>query len=232
VGIFGERKKYADRGFGEYYELNTRGMIATTLTVLAIGAGLFAEKGLDILGDRGHKIQADIAEAKAQEQYKNAFKKASPAGKFVLQYLTTTEVRTPKYEGNWGLLSFIGNKSEEDYLVSINDGCLSSTAYDIAGGSIRGSFSGLFSSGSVEGDMPTAAAFAYVDSKHPDRLTVKSGHDNSVDLRFLGASDDSTALYPADGQTRDVLYATNKCEDGLIGIRGAYYGETSSDYLR
>jgi hypothetical protein len=197
------------------------------LAAVAIGAGLFAEKGLDILGDKGSKIPEEQAQSTALAQYQDTFSQASPAGKFALQYLQTTEVKTPKYEGNWGILSLFAS---DNYFISIDNGCLKKTAYDIAGGSMEGSFDGLFSSGKVKGDVPTAAAYAYVDSKSPDRMVVESGHDQSLALHFSGA-EDSERLQPADEQTQNVL-ATYGCEESMIGTRDAIHGDSSSNYLR
>ena len=228
MGIFGETKKYGN-GYEEY-SLNGRGYAASILATLAIGAGLFAEKGLDILGDRGRLIPENEAVSKAVDKYQELYQDASPAAKFVLQYLRPTDDRTPRYEGNSGILSFLGGRGDADYLVTINKGCLKKTAYDIAGGSIEGSFSGLFSSGSVNGDVPTAAAYAYVDGKNPDQMVVKSGHDESLDLHFSGVQNGSK-LVPSDKQTEDVL-STYGCEEDSVWIADAFYGDSSSDYIK
>jgi hypothetical protein len=149
----------------------------------------------------------------------------------VLQYLRSTTVLTPEYVHDTGLISAIETDfGASRYQIQINNGCLEKTAYDIAGGSLSGSWSGLFSGGSFSGNVPTAAAYAYVNSEHPNDLTIESGHSNSINLHFTGA-DEGQELIPADQQTRNVL-DTYGCRTGVAGLsRIDAQGMTSSPYI-
>lgn len=190
--------------------------------------GVFGERALDVLGDKGKKISKSEAEKAALVKYQRAYEAASPAGKFVLQYVETTKVAmSTRGSDDWGILDALDNES--NWQVKVNNGCLKRTAYDIAGGQIKGEFSGVFSSGYVEGDVPTAAAYAIVDEDNTNELVVQSGHSNSADLRFSGVNGTSP-LKPADEQTRRVL-DTYGCNDGQIQAE-IYYRAESSAYIK
>src|SRR5690606_317437 len=110
--------------------------------------------------------------------YENTYRNSSPAGKFMLQYLRATEIDIKKSDD---MLFFIHNgPSSTWHQFFFNNGCLQNTAYDIAGGALNleAESSGFFSSSSAgaEGNIPTAAAFALIDSKNPDDLIIESGH--------------------------------------------------------
>lgn len=191
----------------------------------------------EAVGSKGHKISAEEATEKALKRYDEAFHRASPAGKFVLQYIQTTEVTQTKYEGNHGLIAAFHEGADghmgNDYVyaVKINNACLQNTAYDIAGGTVKGPLNGLFSSGGVDGRVPTAAAYAEVNPDNPDELIVQSGHDNSKDLHFSGLTE-GNALVSADDQTKNAL-ATYGCETGVMKVTSpnTIYDQ-SSPYIR
>jgi hypothetical protein len=202
----------------------------------AVGLGAFALFSPDYInvesifpGSLGDKVSQDKAITEAKQSYLRAFHKASPAGKFVMQYLTPGQLRVKEYQHNTGIISGLWHKDDSDYMVTINNACLDKTAYDVAGGSIKGSYSGIFSSGVISGDVPTAAAYAYQDSNNPDVLLVRSGHTDSKDLHFTGLLN-GDQLVPADQQTQNVL-STYGCEVGVQEVRQAAIGEQTSDYL-
>jgi hypothetical protein len=207
--------------------------------VLKVGAvclGAFALFSPDYInvesiapGSLGDKVPQDKAVAEAKQTYLRAFHKASPAGKFVMQYLTPGQIRIKGYQHNTGIISGLWHKDDSDYMVTINNACLDKTAYDVAGGSIKGSYRGIFSSGVVSGDVPTAAAYAYQDSDNPDELLIRSGHTDSKDLHFTGLINGGQ-LVPEDQQTKDVL-STYGCAVGVREAREAAFGERTSDYL-
>jgi hypothetical protein len=191
-----------------------------------IGAGL-AAGGL-ALGLSGCTTTATYsykhARLDALRAYKDAWRRASPAGRFVLQYIEPTVVQE-RYKD----ISL--EDGDKNYEITINNGCLGNTAYDIAGGSIKGYFRGLFSSGEINGRVPTAAANAYVSSDNPDVITIESGHASSHDLRFSGVDGDGP-LQPMDQQTRDVL-ATNGCEIGVVNREIVQrYGQRNSPWVK
>lgn len=193
------------------------GKVVFSIAGIAALYGVFSDKYLDVLGDRNtakaipEDVRREEASVVADQQYKRTFQSASPAGKFALQYLTTTNVvrsvRNSEPNNGSGPLGFLTGTvlNDTDYIqVSFGDGCLNKTAYDINGGDITGLIRGAFVSGEIQGDIPTAAANPYVDSNTPDVLTIQSGHANSRDLRFKGVIEGS-GLTPADQQTEDVL---------------------------
>jgi hypothetical protein len=203
-------------------------------TLGAIGIVGFLGKGC--VGTKGQEISIEQASTEAQIEYDEIFENSSASGKFLLQYIEPTKINVVKYKDNGGLIAFFHEGSEghggDDYVynVSVNNGCLKSTAYDIAGGTIEGEFHGLFSSGEVNGNVPTAAAYAYVDKKDPDKLLVQSGHSNSKDLNFTGLLD-GEALIPADSQTESVL-ETYGCETGISKVvEGSTIGLESSPWV-
>lgn len=175
----------------------------------ALGAISAAALALGASGCSTTKVSYNDAKHKADERFEKTFKQASPAGKFLIQYLRVTKVAEVRYEGwdNAGMPA----KTEFRY----GKACLEGTAYDIAGGSVSASAvtSGLFSTSRVteEGNVPTAAAYAQVDSDHPDVMLVRSGHTNSADLYFNNVHGDGR-LEPADKTTKDILL-TYGCEN-------------------
>jgi hypothetical protein len=157
----------------------------------------------------------ETAQNEAVARYNKIFENSSPAGKFMLQYLRTTEIDIKKSD-DMLLFIHVGPTSTWRQFF-FNNGCLQNTAYDIAGGALNLSAesSGLFSSSSAhaEGNIPTAAAFALIDSKNPDDLIIESGHSDSVSLRFSGLEGDQP-LIPANAQTENVL-ETYGCNTGI-----------------
>ena len=125
----------------------------------------------------------------ALTKYKHGLKKISPAGKFAMQYLSSwnadvVKTKESDYEGeNWEVKDF--------YRFQINNACLRGTAYNIAGGDfkVRAEAGSLFSHAEAEaqGELPAAAANAYVDSERSDILIIESGHANSRNLHFRNA---------------------------------------------
>lgn len=212
----------------------------------ALGFGLayigLADSRLDMLGDVSRsedvsvEAQNDEALRTAAPKYDQVYADASPAGKYALQFLTTTDVVTTvrRIEPNngSGLLGLVSGDPDDKIKVNtrFGDNCLANTAYDINGGNIEGLITGLFVSGSIEGEIPTAAANAYVASDSPDTLTIQSGHANSRDLSFRGLSNGSY-LVPADQQTQDVLQ-TYGCELERAPIQEpAEWGARSSSWI-
>lgn len=157
----------------------------------------------------------EVAKEQAVERYDNTFKNSSPAGKFMLQYLRTTEIDIKKSDD---MILFIHNGPTSTWhQFFFNNGCLQNTAYDTAGGAlnITAEADGLFSSATAraDGNIPTAAAYALIDPKNPDDLIVESGHTDSVNLRFSGL-ESGQPLTPANAQTRNVL-DTYGCNTGV-----------------
>lgn len=199
-------------------------------TILCLSAGvsligIFSESHLDALGDRNTAKAIPEAEVNAEalsrvgRYYDEAFKNASPAGKFALQYLTSTsistEVRDTEPNNGKSLLGALTGTIMGDtahIVVTRGDACLSQTAWDINGGNISGIINGIFTHGEIEGDIPTAAASAKIDETNADVLIVQSGNSNSWDLRFSGLTEGG-ALIPADEQTEQVLF-THGCDPG------------------
>lgn len=184
-------------------------------------------------GNPGKKISVSEARQSALFHYDKTFQLASPAGKFVLQYLRSSNVVIDKYQGAQDGL-FSKDHTDNVYDFHVNNGCLENTAYDIAGGAVKGSVSGFLVSGSVNGNIPTAAAFAEINPQNPDQLIVKSGHTNSVDLHFNGLKQGQT-LAPSDNQTSNVLN-TYGCETGVISMEHFTAGDSnipdSSDWIK
>lgn len=211
--------------------LTRLGRLTACVSLAVAGYFGFSNKYMDIEGDAPKKLPVAPAQVVAQNRYNQTFQAAPPAGKFALQYLTSTDVAE---RGNTDGNSFAGEagSSREDYQFHFNNGCLANTAYDIDGGKTEGTITGLFTRGEVHGDVPTAAANAYTDSDNPDELVVESGHAGSKVLRFTGV-ENGTELQPADQQTEDVL-ETYGCKTGLtsyskVGQDG--YGSNSSPWV-
>ncbi len=149
------------------------------------------------------------AKAYAMKDYKLTWDSAqSPVDRFVLQYIVEAKVDILQED------SVDGKRDNNAYHgFTFGNACLQNSSYDIAGGRIKGRFSGgLFGGGGyVNGRVPSAAATAYVDSRDPDVLTIQSGHANSRDLHFSGAQGDKGYLDPMDQQTKSVLETTYGC---------------------
>lgn len=202
--------------------------LCITGTVVA-GYGVFSEKYLDALGDSGDFIPPDVATAKAVAKYKRTFKAASPAGKFALQYLTPTTVVEGDHKNNgWGPIDWFSKEGK--YGITINDGCLSGTAYDIGGGTIRLATSNIVSSAHASARIPTAA-YAFVSPGNPDELVVKSGNSESIDLHFRGVQN-GTELVPIDSQTFNIVSETNNCQIGPNGYNMGASSYDQSDYIK
>lgn len=155
------------------------------------------------------------ARAIAVNKFERTYDGASPAGKYMLQFLRTTQIDI--LDANNGSLGS-GNGGTQDYnQFFFGSDCLQNTAYDTAGGEInvQASASGFLdsSSASANGNIPTAAAYADIDPKNPNELIIESGHTNSVNLTFTGVEGDAP-LQPANTQTKNVL-ATYGCEPGI-----------------
>lgn len=156
-----------------------------------------------------------VAEKEAVARYDNTFRNSSPAGKYMLQYLRTTEIDIKKSDD---MILFIHDGPTSTWhKFFFNNGCLQNTAYDTAGGALnlKAEADGFFSSATAEahGDIPTAAAYALVNPKNHDELIVESGHTDSVNLRFSGL-ESGHPLQPANAQTRNVL-ETYGCKTGI-----------------
>lgn len=206
--------------------------VGLSIGALAVGGGLLE-------GCAGGKPDMSVSQAKplAFAKYDDAFHRASPAAKFVLQYLRTTTVDVNVGEYSDGDVIGTSDSYEHAYQFTLGDTCLANSAYNISGGSIRASAdaSGFFTvaSADVDAHIPAAAAYAYVASTKPDELVITSGHSDSRDLRFEGVTH-GDALVPTDQQTRDIL-STYGCVDvGGYSYDGvvdpAYY--PSSNYIR
>ena len=183
---------------------------ATARVLLGISA---LAGGGAVLEGCGSSNSLTQAEQQATQKYDQAYSGASPAGKFALQYLDRTEVTIHKDSG-----SAIESDSGHEWQITVNNGCLGGSAYNVDGGSITASANadGLFSSSSasVNAQSPAAAAYAYVNSTSPDVLTVHSGHVDSVDLHFTGVKS-SSPLVPEDQPTLNVL-DTYGCKLGVV----------------
>lgn len=230
-----DRWKEFDEGDGHYkYTQRSRfNSLGRSLAVGALALGAlylaFADSKMDMLGDRNAPaLSADKAKAEAVARYQRTFEAAPPTGKFALQYLTPTDAVVRLRKGGNGPLGLAteGDKAQ----FTFNNGCLNKTAYDINGGDIEGMISGVFTSGYISGEVPTAAANAYVDSDNPNTLVITSGHANSRDLRFSGLTEGSE-LEPLDQLTEDVL-KTYGCSTGLQGEPTVGNLGTDSSWLK
>lgn len=165
------------------------------------------------------------AKRDAIAKYDEAFQNASPAGKFTLQYLRVTKVQERHKD-------VAMTSSDRNYEITINNGCLFNSAYDIAGGKISGSFEGAFSSGSIKGNSPTAAANAVWSRDNPDVLIIQPGRSGSKDLHFTGVTGESSQLMAADQYTEDIL-DTYGCRTGVTGHSSVIrVGKHSSPWIK
>lgn len=177
-------------------------------------AALAAIGGAGILASGCGEETHTLPEAKkiAANKYKAAWNHASPAGKFLIQYLRVGYADVSKHRTDDGYI-------DSTYTFAFNDGCLGGTSYDIAGGKfdVSASAGGFLSHAEVhaEGTIPAAAANAYVSDKKPDVLSVESGHDNSRNLTFSGVEGNGE-LVPVGQQTKNVLN-TWGCQIGPKG---------------
>jgi hypothetical protein len=182
------------------------------LTKVGLAMGALAASGC------GTTVSFEKAQSKATGRYNRAFYHASPAGRYLIQYLRVTKIAELQHSGmdDGG----VANKYEFD----LGDGCLQGTAYDISGGSVtaQAEAGGLFSSSSAraEASVPTASAYAQLDREDPGKLLVRSGHANSVDLHFTNAEGPGR-MVPADPATKNIL-KTYGCENQL-NIKHTYW---------
>lgn len=193
-----------------------------------IGAVLFAGLGVSGCGEVGIRDK-DRAEDYAMAMYNKTYDSASPTGKFMLQYLRSTQIDVQDKDGD--------NGDNEFHRFTINNGCLKTSSYNISGGVIKASVHATNflneSSVSIEAELPAASAFAHVDSDTPDKMTVKSGHSKSLDLRFTNVTGPGP-LEPADKQTIDITEHTYGCERGFnvdYQHMSGYVGRSTSPYI-
>ncbi len=175
--------------------------IASGLAVFAIGAGLFHEKGLglDPLGEPRKTVSEKEAAQRALDDYRTAFRKANPYGKFALQYTEVTDVAIDYREGGSGrgILGFTSSFDTDttyDNLVEIYNNCLDQTPYD------RG------------------AAIVRNLQDNPDQLTVNPpDHSNKESLTFKGVITEDR-LIPADNRTEEVVetYGCDPVEENIF----------------
>jgi hypothetical protein len=144
------------------------------------------------------------------------FKVATPAGKFIIQYLHKTNLFVDQYPTAHGIF----NADVQTWDTVINNGCLFNTAYDIEGGRLNVTAEGLFSYVNASGNNPAAAAFAEIDRKNPNDPIVESGHTNSVSLLFSGL-ESGHELVPANEQTINIL-TTYGCKVGVQSTSTGY----------
>jgi hypothetical protein len=195
------------------------GYAATGIAALIIAYFGFGEPKLRApapLGVATSPVDATTASKKGLEQYSKAYSSLSPAEKFTFQYASSVDVRVDATSGGTGLVGAL-TEGAEDYRVTINNGCLDRSAYDIDGGQITGIINGLFVRGEVEGDVPTAGAFAQIEEGEPDTLTIASGNAEGVDLTFTGAAGDGP-LTPANDATQRIL-ETYGCSVGITNTQ-------------
>lgn len=196
-------------------------------------AALAAIGGVSLLAagcGGGDGMPKQEAEKYATKDYELTWKKAtSPVDKYLMQYVAVTQIDILDKNG--------GDSHPNENLYHrfvYGNGCLQNTAYDIAGGRIQGSFSGLLVSGSIHGRMPSAAANAYVNSDKPNVLVIESGHANSRDLYFSGVDDGSDHLTPLGQQTKDELktYGCVPAGHPEYSLVSSWTGRTSDFIVR
>ncbi len=194
---------------------------AKNLTRVGLSAGALALSGL-LTGCMTLAHPPDQARQDAESEYQNTWQQASPAGKYILQYLLATKIEEPYTE-------VLGGK-DQNYSFLFNNGCLQNTAYNIAGDATKSYSSGVFSLASAPGSVPTAAAKARQANTNLDMLIVRSSHAGSPELHFEGI-DGPGPLKPVDLQTQNVLQASN-CQVGFMdaGIVDRQ-GDKSSAYV-
>ena len=177
-------------------------------TLAAIG-------GLSLLASACGTETHTVNEARqtAEAKYRQAWDHATPAGKFVLQYLRVSYADVVKERDDDS-----SHNIDSVYQFAFNDGCLGGSSYDIIGGefSADASAGGFLSSASVhvQGKIPAAAAYPYVSPSNPDVLKIKSGHDNAPVLVFSGLGTNSP-LVPVTTQTKSEL-ETWGCDEGGV----------------
>lgn len=176
--------------------------------VLGIGSGLRA-----FIGSYGPQYPKSDSQKLAIDKYTAAFQAASPAGKFVMQYLRTVNIDHVEYPDahGWSGDNVLAQDGWGAYWqTSVGNACLENTAYAIAGGKVdvNLTYGGIFSyvSASAQGNIPTAAAYAEVDPQDSNDLLVISGNDHSVSLTLSGLENKGVdELTPANAQTRNIL---------------------------
>ena len=159
--------------------------------------------GHHVIGSGGAIVPDHVAKANALRDYDKALAAASPAGKFTLQFLRRTDYYTEAYPRAHGIAGDFA-VSGLQLQTAVGGACLKNTAYDISGGTIRGTISGLFSNGEISGNTPTSAAFAETNPANLNQLIIESGSVNSVNLVFNGLQSNGK-LTPANPQTINIL---------------------------
>jgi hypothetical protein len=220
-------ERYYDSYLGKHRtrrKLTIPGKLTLALVTGLTLYGLFSDSSADVLGDVNTAESIPASEVNATidnevaDRYARTFDNASPAGRFALQYLTETDIaveaRQREANNGQGFLGWVTGDNEDIIarVVTYRNGCLNKSSYDINGGDIEGIISGVFTSGYIQGDIPTAGASAFVDSADPDKLIVASGQANSRDLTFSGLIE-GDELIPANQQTVDIL-DTYGCTSG------------------
>jgi hypothetical protein len=228
MGLFTKKatKEVYDYAFeaNKYVEkrvLNHRGKVAIGAAALVGIYTLVADEYGDMFGDVGTTRSQEVARGIADDEYRARFAVLNPADKFTMQYGGETMIRVDYTEGDDGLVGGILS-SDKDYLATYNSACLANTAYDINGGEFTLETGRVFFYSIASGEVPTAAAFAQVDSENPDMLHIASGNSASIGLTFTGVGGDGP-LIPANSDTERIL-ATYGCQSGLTSIELEYDG--------
>lgn len=113
------------------------GCVGGAALFIGAGYGIFGEKGLDILGDKGSPRPPQEVKAEAlkiyKESYEKRFRAADPVGKFALQFTDeskmTVEVRNLEDDGHG--LSKPAYPTYESIVVG-NEPCFEGTTYDLS----------------------------------------------------------------------------------------------------
>lgn len=175
----------------------------------------------------GRHTSSDEAASEMIADFQEAYTAAPPVGKYALEFLMQEKKVVPQYpDANSGagpVDDKSGHAQDPTHLqwsVTINNGCLGNTAYDVTGGKIQGRvyWTGLFSGGSAEisGNTPTASAFAQVNPDNVNQLFVVPGNPSSPKLVFNGL-ESGVELDPADKATKNIL-ETYGCTTGPSSV--------------
>jgi hypothetical protein len=191
-----------------------------------------AAAALAAAGCGGYHTNRPAAEKIAERQYDQAYKGSSPTGKFALQYLLKSQTGVHRTSED-------GGDNRTDWAVTINNGCLGGSSYNINGGTIHASASaragGLFSvaeaNASVDAQIPTAAAYWDWTPKSPNDLTIHSGNRSAPALHFTGVEGPGP-LKPTGQQTLDKLSSAG-CAQGVVDVYIAEmsYGEAPEEHI-
>lgn len=203
-------------------KLKASARIILTTGMLAVGVAV-TEGCNDYTDGDGPPVSAATAKQKALYQYERAFKEASPAGKFLLQYLSTADVHFDEDTDKKGSAT---PSWDNLYLFKINNACLKGTVYDIGNtfDTSSSSVTSLLKANGLSSEDSTvqkAQAAPYWDPGSPNVLKISPDHPNAQILRFTGV-EHGDGLRPADHQTKDIL-ATFRCQTGVVGYTPDYY---------